>query len=643
MLRLIRKAARSWVAGILIGLLVISFGIWGINDVFTGGGPDGVAKVAGQSISQTEYRAEFDRLLKRAKEETKRDVTMEEARKEGLDSAVLERIVGERAFSALTESLGIRPALQVVQAEISKIPGFQDPTTRRFSQDAYLSALQENGYTPEIFERTVRTDLARQTLTLAASSGFRAPNLFARQTLAFGTERREVSIIPIAAALAGAPRTPTEAELKAFYDQNKAALTRPETRALTVAVASLKDFEARASVDETQARQIFDSNKARLSTPAKRSLVQLVAPDRAKADQAAAQLRAGTDPAAIAKALGLSAPVILNDVTPTGVPDEAVSKAAFAAEVDDIQVIAAKLQPFAAFKVTKATPGVEARFEESAAQIRTELRTAAAGELLTDATDAFDQAIADGATLEAAAAKAGLAIVKVSGIVADGRDPATGQPVALFADAPEVLRSVFGAGKGDVTDLATLPGDRYVAVRVDAVTPSAPPPLEQVKTELAVEWTRQDISKRLKARADTIAADARKSGFDVAARSAQLPVLRQPQALQRGQGGPQLSEAIFSAKKGDIVVAPTANGVEYVVARIDAVLRDNEAKVPERVAQAETAVRQSVQRDLVASLERVARDRAKAQLFPDMMKRALGDTPETSTDAGAKAPAPKTP
>ena len=329
MLTAFRKFARSWVSGIIIGLLVISFGIWGVNDIFTGGSPDAVAKVAGKSITQDEYRKEFDRLLKRAKADAKRDISTEEARAQGLDSAVLEQMVASRAFAAMTDGLGIKAANAVVQAEIAKIPAFQDQITRRFSQDAYQMALRDNGFTPVEFESSVRSDLTRQRLTLAVSSGFRAPRVFASQTLAYGTERRMVTIIPVPAGFVGGPRQPNDAQLKALYDESRTQLMRPETRTLTMAVASLADFETKVKVDEAQAQEIFGRNKERLSSPAKRGLVQLVASDRAKADQAAARLRAGEDPAAIAKSLGLSSPVVLSNVTIGGIPDQNVAKAAF--------------------------------------------------------------------------------------------------------------------------------------------------------------------------------------------------------------------------------------------------------------------------------------------------------------------------
>jgi peptidyl-prolyl cis-trans isomerase D len=643
MLTFFRKFARSWVSAIIIGLLVISFAVFGLQDSFTGVSGDNVATVAKKGITQEEYRQEFDRQLKRAKSEAKRDITTEEARKEGLDNAVLERMVGDRAFAALTDQLGLAVATPVVQAEIAKLPGFQDPRTQRFSEAVYAQALQENGYTAPVFEQIVRNDLARQALTLAASSGFRAPRVFASQTLAFGTERRVVTVVPVAANLAGPPRQPTEAQLAAFYEENKQALTRPETRGVTLAVANLADFQAKASINEAQVRQIFDANKARLSTPAKRSLVQITAPDKAKADQAAARLRAGEAPEAVARGLGLGAPIVLTDVGQTGIPDENVAKAAFEATNGSVGVVAAKLQPFAAFKITAATPAKEADFNASAPEIRNQLRSVAAGELMTDATEAFDAAITEGSTLEAAAAKAGFKVVKVLGIIADGRSIENGQPIPELTTSPGTLRDIFAGAKGDISDLASLPGDMYLSYRIDSVTPAAAPPLTQVRPQLLNEWLRRDVGTRLRVRAEEILAEAKRTNLEAAAAKFNLPVLRQAAPLQRGQGGQGLSNAVFGAKKGEIVTAPTANGVEYAVVRIEDILRDDEATVPERLVQAETAVRQTVQRDLIASLERVARDRANAQLFPVMMGRALGDSAD-GANAPAKAPAPpKTP
>ena len=43
----LRNAAKSWVAKLLIGLLAVSFGVWGIADVFRGYSRGSLASVGG--------------------------------------------------------------------------------------------------------------------------------------------------------------------------------------------------------------------------------------------------------------------------------------------------------------------------------------------------------------------------------------------------------------------------------------------------------------------------------------------------------------------------------------------------------------------------------------------------------------------
>ena len=53
MLSATRKFAKSWVAAVLIGLLVISFAIFGINDAFNGNYTDDVIKAGSRALLNT--------------------------------------------------------------------------------------------------------------------------------------------------------------------------------------------------------------------------------------------------------------------------------------------------------------------------------------------------------------------------------------------------------------------------------------------------------------------------------------------------------------------------------------------------------------------------------------------------------------
>ncbi len=65
MLQVLRKQAGSWVAKILLGLLILSFAVWGINDIFLGERDPVVATVGGVKITSSELNREFRRELAR--------------------------------------------------------------------------------------------------------------------------------------------------------------------------------------------------------------------------------------------------------------------------------------------------------------------------------------------------------------------------------------------------------------------------------------------------------------------------------------------------------------------------------------------------------------------------------------------------
>ena len=67
MLRGIRTASKGWfgklVMGAVMGLLTISFAIWGIGDIFKGFGQSTVAKIGGSEITIEQFRQTYNTRL----------------------------------------------------------------------------------------------------------------------------------------------------------------------------------------------------------------------------------------------------------------------------------------------------------------------------------------------------------------------------------------------------------------------------------------------------------------------------------------------------------------------------------------------------------------------------------------------------
>ena len=90
MLESMRRGAQSWVAKGLFGILVASFAMWGVADVFRGWGQGSLASIGGTQISQGEFQREFQRELEAFSRDAKQKLTPEQGKALGLDRRVFD-------------------------------------------------------------------------------------------------------------------------------------------------------------------------------------------------------------------------------------------------------------------------------------------------------------------------------------------------------------------------------------------------------------------------------------------------------------------------------------------------------------------------------------------------------------------------
>ena len=89
MLRGIRKASSNWlgriVMGVVLGLIAISFAIWGIGDIFRGFGRSTVAKIGSTEITVDQFRQIYNDRLQQLGRQLGRPITQDQARLLRLD------------------------------------------------------------------------------------------------------------------------------------------------------------------------------------------------------------------------------------------------------------------------------------------------------------------------------------------------------------------------------------------------------------------------------------------------------------------------------------------------------------------------------------------------------------------------------
>ncbi|MCW5761467.1 MAG: SurA N-terminal domain-containing protein, partial [Phenylobacterium sp.] len=477
MLAGIRNFAKSWPAKILMGVLAISFVAWGGNQVgMNAVAGDWVIKVGSRTVDSQAFKREYDNQKKRIEQQQGQPITPEMAEQNKLDTMVLQGVATREAFSALLQKAGVRPSDKLVLEQIEKIPAFFDPISGRFDKKTFQQRLGENGLRPHEFDAVLRDEMATQHWAVSVQNGLAAPRSYGALAAVFALESRDLSYFVLTPGNVPAPPKPTDAQLQAFINENKQALTVPETRVITVVPFTPQGAQAAttAPIDAAELDKRYQFRKDTLSKPETRTLVQIPVKDQAAAQATVARLQKGEAPAAIAKSLGVDA--ITYDEKPlTAVADRKVGQAAFRMQAGQVSAVQGDLG-LAVVKVATVTPGREVTLEEARPMLEAEIRKDMVAEKVYAQTQAYDDAHQGGASMADAAAKAGVTVQTIGPISAQGVDD---QGRQLQGFPPKILETAFGLPPGGESEITDLGEGAYFAEKVDRIVPPHVRPLEE--------------------------------------------------------------------------------------------------------------------------------------------------------------------
>ena len=641
-----RTFAKSPFAVVLFALLIISFAVFGISDVFTGPSSSSVVSAGSRSVSPQDFKIRFDTYRKETERRSGEIITPDQAVERGVDRQILEEVAFQESIAEMIHRAGVRPSDKligdVVRQQMSGLHPNQrpfDPITGKFDPKMYAALLAQNDLTPETYEKSLRDDIAQTQFFTGVANGLHAPRIYSALQAAYGLESRDLAAFAVNPASIPRPADPTDAQLTAFMKQNAERLTRPETRVLSIMRVSAQALEPSVSVDPAQVQKTFDFRKDTLGAPETRSLVQIVAPDAKAAAVIAQRLGKGEQPAVVASAYGAK-PVIISDKPRSALPDRKVADAAFALAAGQVSAPITGDLGVSVIKLTKITPGSAATLESVRPAIEAELRAQNAQAKAYEQTQAYQDAHDAGADLLAAAGKAEAMVMTTAPITAQGADE-TGQPIPGLT--PDILKTAFALSAGGESELVEIGKGEYYAVKAEKVIAAALPPLAEIRPQLAQVWLQNEMTERLRAKAQALAAEVKKGkSLESVAAASGSRVQRVPgisrQNAQEHQGlGRDLLVATFGAKPGEVFTSRAGQGA-YVVAQLEKVTPGKTADMARIVQAVQQQTDAGMMRDLGEAARTAARTRLKTTVNLTLARQALG----IDTDALAKAEAAKT-
>ena len=612
MLRGIHKASSTWlgkaVMAAVMGVIAVSFAIWGIGDIFRGFGRNAVATIGGTEISIEQFRQFYNDRLQQLGRQVGRPITPDEARARGLDRQLLAQLVAETTIDEQAKQLRLGIDSAEIAKRITSDPSFRG-VNGQFDRQRFEQIIRQAGFTESRFIEEQRRSMLRRQLAQSITGDLKVPATALAALNQYQNEKRQIEYVALEAAQAGDVPAPTPEVLNKYFDERKTLFRAPEYRNITLLSLAPSDLAKPDAVTDADAKAYFEQHKDSYGKPEKREVRQIVFQKPEEAADARERITKGAKFDDIAKERQLKeSDTDLGMVAKSDIIDPAVADAAFSLKPGETSAPVKGRFGTVLLQVGKIEPGEEKTYEQVAAQIKREMAESRAKSEVGNLRDKIEDERAAGSTLAETAKKLGLKSVSIEAVDRSGRG-LDGKPVTGLPQTPNVISAAFASDVGVDTDPLQLPGGGYLYYDVTGVTPSRERPLEEVKDQVTARWRDDEIAKRLQAKADDLVGKLKAgTSFAQAASEAGLNV-QTAKDLQRGKSGgfipAKTIEAVFRTPKGTPASAEGGKETERFVFRVtDVVDPPFEAGTPQ--GQAITTTLQSSYTDDLLS-EYIAR------------------------------------
>jgi len=503
MLRGLRKASSNWlgktIMAVVMGILIVSFGIWGIADIFRGFGQSTLAKVGHTEISTNEFRQIFTDRLQQMGRQFGRPLTMEQARAFGFDRQVLQQIIAEAALDEEARRLG----LGVSDAEIMR-GIYTDPLFKGvgggFDPQRFQSIVRQMGYTEPRYLADRRKIALRRQIVDTMTAGLQPSKTLLEALSRFQNEQRSIEYIKLGAAQAGTIDPPSPETLAAYFDDHKAQFRAPEYRKIAFVAITPEDIGKWSDVSDEDAKKLFEQRRDRYGSPEKRQVSQIVFPNVEEAQAARSRIESGLSFEDLAKERNLnSADVDLGLVAKSGILDSAIADAAFSLSSGEVSQPVKGRFGVTLVKVGAIQPGIEPSYESVAQELKKDIATERARNEVATLRDKMEDERGGGASVVEAAQKLGLNPVTVEAVDRSCLTP-DGQPVKSIPPGLNVVAQAFNSDVGVDNDPIQFKGG-YVWYDVLGITPPRDRSLDEVKDKVEARWREDEIANRLRTKA----------------------------------------------------------------------------------------------------------------------------------------------
>ena len=570
MLQFIRSKVTSIFIKVLFGILILSFAIWGIGDIFLGN-KDGEAVI---SIGDKEYNANyFLSAYEKARRAMRLPPEYEDLVKPQIIESVKQSIIRNGLLSAETLNLNLVYGDTQLKKWVGRSKAFRD-SSGKFDPELLRQALFNSGLSEADFFSSLREEMRNNQLISAVASSVSPPDILIEKIFKYRNEKRTVNIAEFTGETIVSLPEQSESDLRKLYTDTKSDYMAPVYRSVTYVHIDPKELAKDIMISEEAVAEEYDARRDEFTIPGSRDLKQLIFSEEDLAQKFINSITSALSTAEVTKRIseiGETANVLeMKDVTETDLIDTNERKAAFETPVGQISSIIETSFGWKVFFPIKNTPEVITPLSAVRQKLRDELSNEKALDNIFDLTNVFEDSLAGGASIEQAAREINFRSSRLKSIDNNGKSE-TGTIIGGITGQKQFLSTVFDTPVGEQSQLLESEDGGYFVLRIESETKARQKPFNEVIVEVKKAWEAAETKKALMKKAKDFAGESRNMGSLIRAaeksgiQQLQIgPFTRFGEGIEAKYNPNELASIAFELRKNDIGIADNGSSVSVL-------------------------------------------------------------------------------
>ncbi|CAO4839886.1 MAG: Peptidyl-prolyl cis-trans isomerase D [Holosporales bacterium] len=491
MIQNLRQYADNWYFKGFLGLVVFGFVFLGVGDLIRSLVYDRpIAVVGDSSISMEELDRTLRTELKRIQVTQKVQVNLSDLEQYGFIEKMLEKLIAQHVLTQELERLHVVVSDTTIQNNVKSLQPFLKDGV--FDPSLFDTFLKNTGLTEQGLVRDMRKQIMDQQYFLSFSLAATLPDFYKDVLLKAMLQKRVFAAVTIDASKMTLTDKILDADVEAFYNENKEIYKKAESKDIQVLILNVADLAKKITVPETDLKEAFENRKDLYATPEKRSFKKIMVPTQEAAEQVIKVYKESKTLDAVLKTVK---DVKIEEIKPLSLDMiKGQAEDLFKLKQAELSGIMAEDMGFAIYMVDKISPASKKTFDDVKAELVKDVQIERYQDDFKKLKNKLEDDLAGGRKLDDMAKELNMSIVTLKDVGMDGKGLTD---KALNGFEKDVLEQAQQLGENNASNIIDVTSDKSIVVFVQKVIAEHLPEFSAIKKNVTEDYT--NYQKRVKA------------------------------------------------------------------------------------------------------------------------------------------------